>query len=123
MEPYTAPDENEDSDEDDGPRFKFYKSEKILGRLYREINEEKVWAEEIKTLPSPSGSSFWDDFITAIRPRWEALGGIRWHALTEDAHSIRQRYKQQAPRYILSFSSPPTYFFLSPCPLGCNVHG
>ena len=112
MEPYTAPDE-EDSDSDDGPRFKFYKSEKILGRLYREINEEKVWTEEIKSLPTPSGSSFWDDFITAIRPRWEALGDIRWHALKEDAHSIRQRYRQHQHTWF-SFCPLP-HFCLPVC--------
>ena len=43
-----------DEDEDDsGPPRKYYKSEKILGKLYRAIDERKIWYENVRSKFEP----------------------------------------------------------------------
>ena len=37
-----APSMNEDEDDYSGPKYKFYESQKILGKLYRAIDEYKI---------------------------------------------------------------------------------
>jgi hypothetical protein len=43
---------HEDEDEDDGPSLKYYKSNKVLGRLFRSINEI-AFLKELESSMSP----------------------------------------------------------------------
>ena len=55
--------ENEPLDEDDdglgGAKHRFYRSEKILGKLYRNIDESQIWAEDISRTVTQQGPSVW----------------------------------------------------------------
>ena len=51
-----------EEDKDDGMgrvRHRYHFSEKILGRLYRGIDEEKIWNEDIHRTVNMSGPSVW----------------------------------------------------------------
>ena len=79
-----------DDDEDDKPQHKFYKSDKILGRLYRAIDEREVWHENVRRLPYTSSVSFWDDFIRSCVVHCRDLGvPVRWSHRAEEAKGLR----------------------------------
>ena len=63
----------EEDDEDDGPNYKYYRSERLLGRLFRAVDEKKIWEEEIRRqLPEDQGS-IWDQFRGLIRAKIASL--------------------------------------------------
>ena len=40
---------NEDDEDDNtGPNYGYYKSEKILGKLFRAIDEKRIWRDDIR---------------------------------------------------------------------------
>ncbi len=79
-----------DEDEDDsGPPRKYYKSEKILGKLYRAIDERKIWYENVRSKFEPGGASFWDQFIHSCTKRCNVFGEIMWTRRIEEAWRIR----------------------------------
>ncbi|KAF2762064.1 RdRP-domain-containing protein [Pseudovirgaria hyperparasitica] len=50
----TAPSAEVNADEEStGPSYSYYKSDKALGRLYRAVDEKKVWYDEVKTSYKP----------------------------------------------------------------------
>ncbi|KAL5366238.1 RNA dependent RNA polymerase-domain-containing protein [Aspergillus floccosus] len=56
-------------DEDGPPHILYHKSDRILGKLYRAINEKKIWHEHIDTGPSPDEDSFWTRFVSYLTSR------------------------------------------------------
>src|SRR4051794_26353443 len=51
----------EASDEEDGAAyFKYYASEKVLGKLYRAINEHDVWHKSVKSSKPRDRDQMWD---------------------------------------------------------------
>lgn len=79
-----------DEDEDDsGPPRKYYPSEKILGKLYRAIDERKIWYEDVRSNFVSDGDSFWDQFIRSCTKRCNAFGQIMWTHRSEEARRIR----------------------------------
>jgi len=87
----TAPSSNyNDDDEDPGPTHIYYRSDKILGFLYRSIDEKKIWYENIKFSAHRGGSVF-DELLSYIRSEctWK-LGGIRLErSIIDKAWEIR----------------------------------
>lgn len=77
-----------DGDDAEGPRHKYYESKKVLGELYRAIDERKIWMDDIKTTTAP-GSDFWDTFLHGIQSQIEAIGCVRWEQHLEEAERIR----------------------------------
>ena len=67
------PTDEEDEDDGDGPAYKYYRSEKILGQLYDAVDETKIWHEDIHQLVKQEGDSFWDSFIAWAYSRCEEL--------------------------------------------------
>ncbi|KAH8884887.1 rna-dependent rna polymerase [Thozetella sp. PMI_491] len=101
--------QNEEYDsDDDGPKYKYYRSEKLLGHLYRGIDETKIWYEDIKRTVPTGGPSFWDELILALRPRWAALGQIDWEPLQNEARSIRYSYDDAIANAMTDFSDNPS---------------
>jgi len=79
-----------DEDEDDsGPRCKYYKSEKILGKLYRAIDERKIWQEDVRSRVTLDEVSFWNEFIRSSTKRCNAFRQIKWTHRSEEARRIR----------------------------------
>ena len=82
---------NEDED-DAGPPRKYYKSTKILGKLYRAIDERKIWNEDVRSDTTSKGGSFWDEFISSCAKQHEVFGQIGWTHRSEEARRIRSAY-------------------------------
>jgi gamma-glutamylcysteine synthetase len=72
---------------------KYYRSEKILGKLYRAIDEHKIWSQEIHTTTQPNPKAFWKKVIDSLTIRCIALGASpNWQAHAQTARQIRARY-------------------------------
>ncbi|KAJ4288800.1 hypothetical protein N0V88_007127 [Collariella sp. IMI 366227] len=71
-------DEEDDEDSEEGPRHRFYASEKILGELYRSVDEQRIWATDIKMVIAAEGLSFWDQMQTALIERVHAIGPVNY---------------------------------------------
>ncbi|BDD58416.1 hypothetical protein MAP00_003696 [Monascus purpureus] len=46
LDRYVIHEAYDEDEHDTEPRRKYYKSDKILGKLYRAINERKIWYED-----------------------------------------------------------------------------
>ncbi|KAJ4416975.1 hypothetical protein N0V82_006424 [Gnomoniopsis sp. IMI 355080] len=66
---------DEEEDQFSSMRYQYYKSEKILGQLYRAVDVPKIWKEHVQSKFRPVGALFWDEFLLKIRPRYEAVVG------------------------------------------------
>jgi hypothetical protein len=89
MAPYIVP--NEDDDEE-GPNHIYYKSEKLLGVLYRAIDERKIWAENIRrnNAQYDNSSGFWETLVLAVKARVsEYFGDLEWSHRWAQAERIR----------------------------------
>lgn len=79
-----------DDDEDDGPApYRYYESNKILGKLYRAIDERKIFLE-IQTRVRMDGGL---DSSTLMHAVWDNVKKrcrlIQWEHKTEWARNIR----------------------------------
>lgn len=103
------PAEDEEEDQFSGARYQYYKSEKILGQLYRAIDVSKIWKEDIRSKIRPAGASFWDEFILKIRPRYEAVVGHvqTWTVHLETAREIRGWYEAAISDAMKHYSEHP----------------
>ncbi|KAI1409975.1 RdRP-domain-containing protein [Hypoxylon sp. FL1857] len=84
--------DGEDEDDESGPRHKYYQSEKILGQLYRAIDEKKIWKKDIHKPVSSHGASMWEQLLAYIKNKCVELDLFNWHAILEDARRIREAY-------------------------------
>ena len=83
-----APIPENDEDEDLRPEYQYYYSEKILGRLYRAIDERNIWHESIRTMVTPQGTNMWDDLHDIIM-RESKHYKIEWTDHLEKARRVR----------------------------------
>ncbi|PON25180.1 hypothetical protein TGAM01_v205866 [Trichoderma gamsii] len=107
-------DPNEDEDEDDGmgmAKHKYYKSLKILGELYRGVDEKKIWANDVQRPVDMSGPPLWDQLSTHV---WNALWEEGYSTLDIDyrrqidhAWKIRDLYESSISNNMWQFSSNP----------------
>ncbi|KAL2131949.1 hypothetical protein VTI74DRAFT_4404 [Chaetomium olivicolor] len=86
--------DEDDEDSEEGPYYRYYASDKILGKLYRSIDEQKIWAEDIKIVITAGGPSFWDQMLTALNERACAVGPVEWKQRSAEAHRIRHAYEE-----------------------------
>ncbi|RYP80945.1 hypothetical protein DL769_002223 [Monosporascus sp. CRB-8-3] len=83
---------NDDEDDNMGPQYLYYRSDKILGKLYRAIDEQRIWKEDIKRPNNRFGPSVWDELLLYVNEKCEELGGIDWESALQEARGIRQAY-------------------------------
>ncbi|KAF3766441.1 RdRP-domain-containing protein [Cryphonectria parasitica EP155] len=90
-------------------RHRYYRSDKILGQLYRAVDEKKIWREDVQSKFQPRSASFWDDFLIAIRPRYQAIvdqtEGYVFHMKT--ARDIRGWYEDAVSNAMNQYSEHP----------------
>ncbi|KAK3935151.1 RNA dependent RNA polymerase-domain-containing protein [Diplogelasinospora grovesii] len=101
-------DDEDDEHGEEGPRHKFYKSDKILGKLHREVDERKIWAEDVRSGNLPRGAPFWDEFLAALNQRVRAIGDIEWRHRSEEARRIRLAYEDAIGGVMMDCSQHPT---------------
>lgn len=100
---------DDEEDQYSAPRRVYYKSEKLLGRLYRAINENQIWVEDVKYKVRPGQASFWDVFLLGIRPRYEAVvdDPAGWVSRLATAREIRGWYEDCVSGAMSQFSDHP----------------
>ncbi|KAL4815695.1 RNA dependent RNA polymerase-domain-containing protein [Aspergillus spinulosporus] len=82
-----------DDDIDSSPVHKYYRSEKILGKLYRAINEHEIWRKDIHTTIKSNPTAAWKKIIDTLTRRCIALGApVNWKAHVETARLLRSLY-------------------------------
>jgi hypothetical protein len=84
--------DEDDDDEDTNQRYRYYRSEKILGQLYRAIDENKVWRKNVLVnRMKTDDSNVWDTFMLRVTEEcYEKLGGIEWTDCIDEAWNIRR---------------------------------
>jgi hypothetical protein len=69
---------------------KYYQSDKILGHLYRNVDEKKIWDEDIHRKINTAGPSVWDQLLTIVEnevAKYEL--DIKWTRQSKEAWKIR----------------------------------
>lgn len=100
-------DAGDDEDENKAPRYDYYESEKILGKLYRAIDEKKIWHENVKihTPHSDDSRNMWRDFLLRVENECEALSIAPDCARhTADAETIRGIYEDAMWQATMDYS-------------------
>ncbi|OBR06835.1 RNA-dependent RNA polymerase [Colletotrichum higginsianum IMI 349063] len=101
-------DEGVDDDDEDaaGPNHKYYRSEKILGVLYRNVDEKQIWDEDISRVVSKTGPSVWAQFVGLMQRKIKeySAGLIRWETRLEEAKSLRNVYEDTVGGFMTQYS-------------------
>ncbi|KAK5651977.1 hypothetical protein OQA88_11520 [Cercophora sp. LCS_1] len=106
MDNFIAQDEDEDEDAE-GPRHKYYESKKLLGKLYRAVEEDKIWNEEVKLVIN-GAEDFWEKLIPALQDRVAEIGDVDWQRRVSDAESLRHVYDDKVLELMSQWSDHPT---------------
>ncbi|CAM1510489.1 Fc.00g008240.m01.CDS01 [Cosmosporella sp. VM-42] len=102
-----------DDDDDGGDsmgriKFRYYLSEKILGRLYRNVDERKIWDESIHLDINMDGPSVWDQLLGLVEAQIaEYKFDIVYSRKTEEAWKIRNLYESTISDNMWQFSDNP----------------
>ncbi|GLA24172.1 hypothetical protein AnigIFM63326_011027 [Aspergillus niger] len=83
-----------DEDDDMEPFHKYYRSEKILGKLYRGVDERQIWQEDIQSKVQPNEDEFWNEFLWSTLERCDKIGNLSWELWLDEARHIRLRYEE-----------------------------
>ncbi|RMJ28931.1 hypothetical protein PHISP_00142 [Aspergillus sp. HF37] len=98
-----------DEDEDSEPRRKYYRPDKLLGKLYRAVDERKIWSEKVQFRRIQGRGSFWDEFVRSASNRCEAIGPIMWIHGREHAGRIGAAYEDAISSAMYTYSEHPVY--------------
>ena len=70
-------DTNEDDEDDNtGPNYKYYKSDKVLGKLFRAIEERRIWRDDIRNIAVETAVPLWEELAGHIIDKCKELGGV-----------------------------------------------
>ncbi|KAM3449446.1 hypothetical protein MY3296_006911 [Beauveria thailandica] len=108
--------DEEEDEGDDGfgrPKYRYHKSEKILGQLYRAIDEKNLWARVTGGTKKGSGggeaaASVWGP-VQRIMEAGLAMLGIRldWRSRVDEARKVRRIYETGLYENMQQFSHNP----------------
>lgn len=71
-------------------KAKYYESDKILGRLYRNVDEKKIWDEDIHRTINTAGPSVWDQLLTVVKSEVNKYKlDVDWTRRSDEAWKIR----------------------------------
>ncbi|KAL5000778.1 RNA dependent RNA polymerase-domain-containing protein [Aspergillus recurvatus] len=99
-----------DDDIDSGPVHKYYQSEKILGKLYRAINEHEIWRKDIRAMTKPNPTAVWKKIADSLTGRCIVLGAsVNWKDHVETARQLRAAYEDALSTAMANFSEHPIY--------------
>ncbi len=79
---------------DDGfgrSKLRYHRSEKVLGRLYRAIDEKNIWSENVRIDTQSSGRPVWSALLDIVQARLESLNvTIAYRHRLEEARKLRE---------------------------------
>ncbi|KAK4223301.1 RNA dependent RNA polymerase-domain-containing protein [Podospora fimiseda] len=108
LDDYVVHEYDDDDSGDPGPRLRYYKSEKIIGQLFRAVDEHRIWHESIRRTLPRGVVPFWRDFVDKIiRDRISPLGNVNWHRRVGEATQIRRAYNEAVYSIMVQFSDHP----------------
>ncbi|UNI24747.1 hypothetical protein JDV02_010472 [Purpureocillium takamizusanense] len=100
-----------DDDGEDGMgriRHRFHRSEKILGRLYRDVDEKKIWNEHIHRKIAMDGPSVWDQLMGRVQAELYSYGiKTAYTQYSEQAWKIRNLYEDAMSENMWHYSDNP----------------
>ncbi|KAF2666094.1 RNA-dependent RNA polymerase [Microthyrium microscopicum] len=99
---------NEDED-DSMSNVKYYRSEKILGKLYRAINEQQIWQENVKGPSDIADGQFWVEFTRTCLERCRKMTPIDWNRRRKEAKLLRSSYDDAMVAAMDNYSEHPIY--------------
>ncbi|GKU00726.1 rna-dependent rna polymerase 1 [Fusarium langsethiae] len=103
-------DDLENADDDVMARSKpnYYQSEKILGHLYRNVDEKKIWDEDIHRSINTTGPSVWDQLLNIVENEVIKYNlDIKWTRQSKEAWKIRGLYESTIMDKMWHFSENP----------------
>ncbi|KAK7429551.1 hypothetical protein QQZ08_003930 [Neonectria magnoliae] len=104
---------NDSEDDDEGAtmtsvKHKYYLSEKILGRLFRNVDEKKIWDEDIQRKAPTGGPSVWDQLLGLVEARLAKYDlDIDWERKSQEAWKIRNLYDTSISNLMFDYSENP----------------
>lgn len=99
----------------DGPAYRYYRSDKILGVLFRAVDESKIWYQDIhKEVPKTTAAADGKAAGTVMerlrewaRDQCAELGCSSWSGRQEEAAGIRSAYEDSVRSTMHSCSENP----------------
>ncbi|PKS05598.1 hypothetical protein jhhlp_008116 [Lomentospora prolificans] len=119
---FLDPIDQREDEEEAAPNYLYYKSEKILGKLYRNVDEKKVWAG-LHRPPLSGGPSVWDQLIGVVEKEIIDLGLsplIHWETKRTMASILQDGY-EDVIMDMQEFHSPNTTAGLSELEVFCGT--
>ncbi|KAH7312571.1 RNA dependent RNA polymerase-domain-containing protein [Stachybotrys elegans] len=99
---------NRDEDDNAGPVYKYYRSDKILGKLFRAIDEKKIWAENVKVARSDT-IDIWTRLLTVVKRQFKPiLESIFPPTSYNEARKLRTAYEDAIWNLTLEYSDYAT---------------
>lgn len=89
---FLDPSDDREDEEDGPPIHTYYRSEKILGKLYRNVDEKKIWSSIHKPIPY-DGPSVWDQMLSVVRKELAELKlehEIQWQREAKMARDLQE---------------------------------
>lgn len=80
---------NEDDEDDNtGPNYGYYKSDKVLGKLFRAIDERRIWRDDIRDPAAEKAGPIWEVLVGYVIDECGDLGGVDIISAREEALGI-----------------------------------
>ncbi|KAK8108246.1 RNA-dependent RNA polymerase [Apiospora kogelbergensis] len=97
---------DDDDEEDDRPQFIYYESNKILGVLYRAIDEKRIWHKTVRVNSKRvAGPAVWDALLLFVEGEClETLGEVNWKQYESEALKIRETYEDMMYSITMDYS-------------------
>ncbi|CAG8983895.1 hypothetical protein HYALB_00005534 [Hymenoscyphus albidus] len=104
---FREPLEEEDED-DEFSSYRYYRSEKVLGKLFRAIDEREIF-REIQERASAEGIARRSGLMESVWKHVESrVKGIQWEYLMNEASDIREMYEDCVYEIMTEYSSHPS---------------
>ncbi|KAE8376072.1 RNA dependent RNA polymerase-domain-containing protein [Aspergillus bertholletiae] len=97
-----------DDDADAEEPYRYYKSERILGKLYRAIDEQNIWRKHVLSESITDDGSFWKDLMEDCLRRCESLTRTPREEHLEQSKRIRAAYEDAIISAMDTYSDHPT---------------
>lgn len=103
-----GPEQHDEEDAFAPAKHRYHPSEKILGKLYRAVDENKIWTEHIFKTVDIAGPSIWDQLLDLVQCEISDLGlALRPEIRHEEAWRIRNHYDTTVVDKMWDFSDNP----------------